>query len=311
MAWIKLGLIYKPTGQFDWSCSHATAPTPLCLGGDIYRIYFSSRDELNRNQVGYIELDINEPREILAVSEKPVIACGEFGYFDCDGVYGTTLVEHEGELRFYYAGWNAGVRGVFYSSIGMATSNDGGKTFNKYQEVPLLARDVIDKWAVMAPFVMKLASGSWVMWYASGIRLYKDGNDGLKSYYDIKTALSKDGLNWAKSGKSAIALGDKTSNIARACVVKQIDGFSAWYPYVNKELGQYRIGYGTSNDGMLFERDDASPLASISVSGCEREWDGLAVTYPYVFKHRDMTYMLYNGNGFGKTGFGLAVWSHE
>lgn len=308
MAWVKLGLLFKPTGQYGWMNSHATVPTPLYLDGDIYRIYFSSRDKLNRNQVGYIEIDINNPHQILAISEEPVISCGKLGYFDCDGVYGTTLVEHKGQLRFYYAGWNAGIRGVFYSSIGMAISTDGGKTFDKYQEVPLLARDIIDKWAVMAPFVLKVDDDKWIMWYASGIKLYHNEKGDLKSYYDIKIAFSEDGLNWTKTGQSAIALDDKTSNIARACVVNEQNGFSAWYPYVDKELGQYRIGYGTSIDGLAFKREDSSLNASISVSGDEHDWDGLAVTYPYVFKHKGKQYMLYNGNGFGKTGFGLAVW---
>jgi len=33
------------------------------------------------------------------------------------------------------------------------------------------------------------------------------------------------------------------------------------------------------------------------------------IEYPYVFYHKEKRYMLYNGNGFGKTGFGLAVFS--
>jgi hypothetical protein len=29
--------------------------------------------------------------------------------------------------------------------------------------------------------------------------------------------------------------------------------------------------------------------------------------YPYVLRHRDHEYMLYNGNGYGATGIGYAV----
>ncbi len=32
------------------------------------------------------------------------------------------------------------------------------------------------------------------------------------------------------------------------------------------------------------------------------------VAYPHVFEHRGARWMLYCGNGFGRTGFGLAVW---
>jgi hypothetical protein len=31
------------------------------------------------------------------------------------------------------------------------------------------------------------------------------------------------------------------------------------------------------------------------------------VCYPCVFEHRGSKYMLYNGNGYGRTGFGIAV----
>jgi hypothetical protein len=31
------------------------------------------------------------------------------------------------------------------------------------------------------------------------------------------------------------------------------------------------------------------------------------VEYPWVFRHEGATYMLYNGNGYGRTGFGIAV----
>ena len=37
-------------------------------------------------------------------------------------------------------------------------------------------------------------------------------------------------------------------------------------------------------------------------------WDSEMVCYPFVFDHKDITYMLYNGNSYGKTGMGLAVW---
>jgi hypothetical protein len=36
-------------------------------------------------------------------------------------------------------------------------------------------------------------------------------------------------------------------------------------------------------------------------------WDSEMICYPFVFNHAGSFYMLYNGNGFGATGFGLAV----
>jgi hypothetical protein len=36
-------------------------------------------------------------------------------------------------------------------------------------------------------------------------------------------------------------------------------------------------------------------------------WDCEAVAYAHVFDHLGQRYMVYNGNGYGRTGFGLAV----
>jgi hypothetical protein len=36
-------------------------------------------------------------------------------------------------------------------------------------------------------------------------------------------------------------------------------------------------------------------------------WDGETVEYPWIFDHDGERYMLYNGNRYGLTGFGLAV----
>jgi len=54
---------------------------------------------------------------------------------------------------------------------------------------------------------------------------------------------------------------------------------------------------------LKWERDDG--LSGIDVS--PRGWDSEMICYRYVFEHGSHRDMLYNGNGYGKTGFGLAV----
>jgi hypothetical protein len=280
--WDKKGLVFVPRGQYEWMQTHASNPVAVYLEGDVYRILFSTRNKYSQSQVGFIDVNVTWPHEILNISEKPVLGLGKLGYFDCDGVY-------------------AGVRGMFYSSIGLAISEDRGLTFNRVSEAPILSRDEIDKWAVMAPFVLQ-ESDIWRMWYASGIKVYHE-NEKLMSYYDIKYAESEDGIKWKKTGISSIELGSEDSNIARPCVVKEGDLYRVWYPVVRKGSKEYRIGYGESTDGIHFTRMDHLAPIRHSDSG----WDSRSVTYPYVFRHRGKYYMLYNGNDFGKDGFGLAV----
>jgi hypothetical protein len=65
----------------------------------------------------------------------------------------------------------------------------------------------------------------------------------------------------------------------------------------------YRIGYAESGDGVEWERKDEQAGIDVSPSG----WDSQMVAYPFVFEHADATYLFYNGNGFGREGFGYAV----
>jgi len=65
----------------------------------------------------------------------------------------------------------------------------------------------------------------------------------------------------------------------------------------------YRIGYAESADGLNWTRLDHA----VGIARSESGWDCEMIEYPFVFDHGGQRYMLYNGNGYGKSGFGLAV----
>jgi hypothetical protein len=73
-----------------------------------------------------------------------------------------------------------------------------------------------------------------------------------------------------------------------------------WYSYRGES---YRTGYAESQDGINWQRKDEEAGIDVSPSG----WDSEMIAYAHVFNHRGKRYMLYNGNGYGKTGIGLAV----
>ena len=52
-------------------------------------------------------------------------------------------------------------------------------------------------------------------------------------------------------------------------------------------------------------------LDNVGIDVSPYGWDSEMIEYPFIFEHKDRIYMLYNGNGFGKTGFGLAVLENE
>src|SRR3569832_2452329 len=79
MKWRKLGLVFCPSGETEWMQSHAAVPIAESVGGDLFKIYFSSRDKSNRSFTGYIVIDINYPNQILELSTAPVLSPGERG----------------------------------------------------------------------------------------------------------------------------------------------------------------------------------------------------------------------------------------
>ncbi len=280
--------------------SHASAPVALGLGGELYRVYFASRDDRNYSHIGFVELNIQSPPDLLCISPAPVVSPGPLGWFDDHGVYASSIVEHDQKLFMYYIGWNPGGRKpLFYASIGLAVSEDMGITFQKMFSAPIMARSEFDPCLVTAPCV-RIDNGIWRMWYVSGFKWEEKGGL-LQSYYHIKYAESKDGVQWVRNGLVCIDLKEGETNIARPCVLKEKDTYKMWYSY---DAGKgYRIGYAESSDGYAWTRLDNEAGIDVSRSG----WDSKALAYPWVFSHDGRKYMLYNGNEFGREGFGLAV----
>lgn len=300
MNWGKLGLIFVPSRQRRWMRTHAALPIAENLENDIYRIYFTSRDEENRSHIGQLHLEISSPENILSVSEESLLHPGPVGHFDCDGVLTSCVVKYEGKHFLYYTGWNRGGRDhLWYGNIGLAISEDNGTTFRKVLSSPIMGRGEFDPCLVVSPCVL-IENGIWRMWYVSGFK-WEERGTRLHPYYDVKYAQSKNGIDWERKGMVCIALRPGESNIARPCVIKDHGLYKMWYSY---DAGQgYRIGYSESNDGLSWTRLDDEAGIDVSSTG----WDSEALAYPWVFRHGRRMYMIYNGNQFGKDGFGLAV----
>jgi hypothetical protein len=300
--WSKKGLIYTPDTKLFWQKSHAALPTKMYLGNDVYRIYFTSRDDGNKTYVGYFDWKVGIPGEIIKSSENPILSPGKLGMFDDHGVQVTSVVKFENKVYLYYLGWNIGdPKPLFYTSIGLAVSDDGGNTFQKYSEAPIMERSKYDPWMVSGGTVIK-ENDLWRMWYISGLSF--EFIDGVAhSKYDIKYAISSNGIDWDRTGQSVLPLQENESNISRMSIIKCKDKYISWFP-VKKDNKGYRIGYAESVDGVDWNRLDH--LAGIDVT--KGSWDSDALDKVEVLEHKGEMYMLYNGNNFGKDGIGLAVY---
>lgn len=299
--WHKKGLILKPDQCLSWMRSHAQVATPMVLGGNIYRIFFASRDAGQRSHIGYADVDV-QTLEIHQKSQRPILSPGGIGTFDEHGVYPSSIIHRDGQIWLYYIGYTRGSQPpLWYASIGLAISSDGGKTFNKFSPAPILSRSQHDPCLVTAPFISH-QNGELRMYYVSGCRWEREEGQ-LYSYYNIKIAFSKDGLSWQQTGQVAIDFKDPLErNLARFCVLGEEGHYHAWYSYAT-HVTPYRIGYAESKDGIKWKRLDN--LAGITTSA--EGFDNEMLCYPYVLKHGDSYYLFYNGNQLGSEGIALAT----
>lgn len=309
MQWIKKGLVYEPNTNYEWnSKGYASVPTVYKVSEDVLRIYFTARDINNKTNISYIEVEADNPSNILYTHKHSILSFGEIGMFDDCGAMVSHVVDVGNEVWMYYIGWNVRNTIAYHNSIGLAISKDGGITFKKFSEGPLFDRTYKEPYFNAAPFVLK-ENGIWKMWYLSNTK-WVEYEGKSEPFYHIKYAESNNGIDWKRDGKVAIDYKDENEcGIVRACVLKDNNSYKMWYSHRNlqnyrtNKNSSYRIGYAESNDGINWTRKDDEVGIDVSKSG----WDSEMIEYPFVYEHKGERYMIYNGNTFGKTGFGYAI----
>ena len=296
--WKRLGQIHAPSRRAPWMASHASYPTAFCLDDEFVRVFFSPRDGENRSHITYLDMRLVEARfEIVCEGRRPLLSPGPRGSFDDSGVTVACAVESDGGILLYYLGWSRSVTVPFRNFIGLAKGNRDGMDFIRVSPAPIIERSACDPFTLSYPWV--LASGRrWRVWYGSHLEW---GPSGLDMIHVIKTGTSHDGVRWTCDGEIAVNVcGAQEQAVSRPTVLRGPSGYRMWFA---KRGSSYTLGYAESRDGRNWTRHDE--WVGLKPSG--EGWDSDDVTYPCVFVHGGRTYMLYNGNGYGRDGFGLAL----
>jgi hypothetical protein len=298
--WEKLGLLYTPEGKFrhEKLLTHAANPLPIHIDADIFRIFYSGRDANNRSSVGAVDIDICK-RVIVKDFFEPFFSYGPPNSFFADGVSIGNCYQVSGSIYMLFMGWQAPANGHWRGDIGrLLVSKD--LTLTLESETPYVGYDNADPISLSYPWVHRDADGGYRMWYGSTLK-WAEGNNEM--IHLIKYAYSKNGEVWEKRDEGLPFVPGLAQAFSRPTVIYSDNiGYEMWYSYRGERNSTYRIGYASSRDGenwLLLPNSsgiDVSPLG----------WDSEMIEYPYVFTHKGMPYMLYNGNNYGKTGFGLA-----
>ncbi len=316
MKWKKLGKIFDPTQHnLANNCKEFAQSPQALVFEDFVRIYFSTRaiDKSNGkylSHIAFVDMD-KDLRRIIGVSKKTVIPLGELGCFDEHGIFPMSIMRHGDAVYGYTCGWNRRVSVSVDTAIGLAISHDDGLTFQRIGNGPVLAASLHEPCLVGDGFV-KVIDDVYHMWYifGTGWKRFSDDSPPDRTY-KIGHAISTDGVNWEKEEARQIISDRLGADESQALpTVIDIDGrYHMFFCYrqsydfrKNKNRG-YRIGHAYSDNLMDWTRDDESPLLDVTPG----EWDSDMLCYPHVFECDDKVYLLYNGNEFGRYGFGLAV----
>jgi hypothetical protein len=311
MKWIKKGQIFDPKSRFEWMNAYAQVPTILELNGCL-RIYFTCRPKPDENGnmislISYIEVEHENPKNISYISDKQVLPLGNIGTFDEFGLHPTNFIIKGDEIWFYYQGWTREYSVPYHTSLGLAISKDNGKSFKKYSEGPIFGRNINDPLLTNGFFVYP-HDDQFVLFYASCSEWFKTEDGKTEPIYHLKSAVSKDGLNWITNSIELIDKKYSKESAGRPMVLKINGMYHMWFCFRDVESfrgkvdGAYRIGYAYSHNLIDWIRKDE--LSGIELS--ETGWDSEMMAYPFVQKINEKYYMFYNGNDFGKHGFGYA-----
>ena len=303
MGWRKQGFVFVPDGSISWMRTHAQVPTAFVVD-DVVRVLIATRDDRGRARVGVVDLSRRDPTQVVRVHETPALDFGAPGTFDEDGVMPSEVLDVDGELWMYYSGWNQKVSTPYHNATGLAVSVDGGRTFRRKYEGPVLERTAEEPHLAVTPTVVR-DGARFLCWYISGLR-WIDVNGHREPVYAIKHAFSDDGVHWTRPSRLCIEQRHENEAFSRPCVRKSTSGWEMWYCFRDSHdfrdgSGSYRIGYATSTDGQEWVRRDDDVGITVSESG----WDSTMICYPFVFDIGADRYMVHNGNGFGRSGFGI------
>jgi predicted GH43/DUF377 family glycosyl hydrolase len=291
------GHIFNPCGRLNWAVSHALQPTPILTNEGI-KVSCGFRDEQGVSRVGYVLLDSNNPKNILRLSTEPVFNIGQPGYFDDNGVV-PCFIHREGlRLYMYYAGYQLVNKVKFLVFGGLAVSDDDGESFQRVSNVPFTDRTDNEPFFKVIHSLINV-NNEYIFYYGGGDS-FVHLNNKVYPKYNIRFFKSKSYEKSDRNGFLAIDFkNDNEYRVARPFVYKS-DGIYCMLYYIAEMDGSFYIAQSLSKDGTNWVPDE-----KFTINGGRENWDSQMMAYPSFVEVGDSQYIFYNGNDYGRDGFGF------
>ena len=304
MRWIDYGQIFHAQ---EHGFSYSKSPQALVFD-DYIRVYFTACKPDNGKLISYVCFaDFDKDFESIIKISDNVLSNGALGCYDEHGVFPfSPLKTSEKGIFGYISGISRRISVSVDSGIGLAISNDNGETFQRIGNGPVLTSSLHEPFLVIDGFVREY-DGLYHMWYIFGSDWIKfTESEQPDRIYKIAHAVSKDGMTWVKDNAQIIPDSLEYEAQALPTVIKwggayhMMFCFRYAYDFRTNSKRSYRLGYACSKDLFSWKRDDSSAFKP------QRSWASEMVCYPNLFECDGKLHLLYNGNQFGKYGFGLA-----
>lgn len=298
MSWENRRHICGPSQAIWWATTGLGPCWAEIVDCQTLRLLLVGRDSENRSRIGEGRLNLDTLQ--FQLNEDPVLGLGERGAFDFNGVSYPWIVKTPNSERLYYTGWTRGYHVPFINDLGVAERTEPEKQFKRYSRAPIFPRTNEEPFGTGSVCVLK-NGGQWQMWYTSFVSWQKTPNDH-RHYYHIRTATSSDGLAWTRLSEPCIDFDVRHGEyaIARPSVLHYRGKFLMWF---SVRGASYHIEFACSKDGMTWKRFDDD----LSLHRSHIGWDSEMVCYGHVILVNDVLVMLYTGNGYGRSGFGIAT----
>jgi hypothetical protein len=316
----RLGRVFAAEDGPDWMVSHAAYPVPVRIAADRLRVFFNTRDAMNRGAAAWVDVDAANPRRILRVADTPCLVPGSPGAFDDRGISNGSIAVVGGTPWLYYMGWNKSADVPFRNAIGLAVCDSPGcgpnPMFNRRFEGPLVDRSRHDPFTLSYPFVTpppigpigkggRTAAEPWRMIYGTS---RGGGTVEADMRHTLTEATSPDGIDWRPTGLDIMPLEAGDYGISRPWL---FESGGRRYLMFSIRRQTYSIGLAVQDTPSGPWRRVANDLLGPAPDGPnaagDHDWERGATCYASTIKVADQRYLFYCGREYGRTGFGVAT----
>lgn len=274
---------------------YAQCPVVENVSKNILRIYFASRNDQNKSFITYVDVENKPPFYLLYDHKQPISDLGQPGMFDEDGMIPSSIGSYGGKRYLYYTGWSkrSGPKILYENSVGALEINDNG-SYDKVSTGPLISK------SINVPFFcghLTIDSETTNVGYILNCWQWVNGDPN----YIVSEAVTRDGLRWDVIEGVAISTKGDEGGICSVNRIgdKRIYCVRNWKDFRNNHENSYSIQYSELVNENWVRR---GVVPGLEKTGDLKQWDGMMNCYPFIYNN----YIFYNGNEFGKTGFGYA-----